>query len=383
MYSEILSGGDIHTLHMADGAIHGGYPVHFFSGHALKAQLDSRGMSVGLTLTDKGIMPPRDYHSISGQLYMLADYLGRLRGTFAKLSQIRAEDCVYANTDFWWDSVPVILCRAKRKLMILGMDCPTLGEILFKSRPDVTTIRLPSLHYWLSQQLALRWFRWCKNKRLFYVHPNQKARLLKMGYRESELVYISNGIDVQLADAIPDQPKIFDIVWTGRVHKQKGIDDLLATLEFLAAKLDDFRAIIIGSAKKTLAPRIEALGIADRVHFSGYVSEEEKFRLIKSSRVFLMPSHYESWGIVIGEALACAVPVVAYDVAAYRPVFGDFVRYVSLMNLDALKAEALKQVLAARSGNGYLTKMNLDEIKIPNSWEEARRKFCAAIADLG
>src|SRR4029077_2659721 len=160
------------------------------------------------------------------------------------------------------------------------------------------------------------------------VHEAMKPRLLRMGYHESELVYISNGIDVRQADSVPDQEKIYDAVWTGRVHKQKGIEDLLATLVFLAAKLENFRAVIIGSAKKTLAPQIEALGIGDKVHFSGYVTEEEKFQLLKSSRLFLMPSHYECWGIVIGEALACGVPVVAYDVWAYRPIFGDFVRYV-------------------------------------------------------
>jgi hypothetical protein len=64
--------------------------------------------------------------------------------------------------------------------MILGMDCPTLSEIIFQTRPDVKSVRLPSIHYWLSQNLALRLFRRCKNKN-FYVHEAMKPRLLKMG----------------------------------------------------------------------------------------------------------------------------------------------------------------------------------------------------------
>ncbi|MEO8427977.1 MAG: glycosyltransferase [Verrucomicrobiota bacterium] len=383
MYSEILSGGDIHTLQMADGAIRAGYPVHFLTGHAMKAQLESRRYPVSITLTDNGVMAPRKWESLSGQLAMLFDYLGRLRGTFAHLSEITPDDCAYLNTDFWWDSRPGIFCRAKRKLMILGMDCPTLSEIIFQSRPDVKSIRLPSIHYWLSQNLALRLFRRCKNKKLLYVHEAMKPRLLKMGYRESELVYISNGIDVRQADSVPEQEKVYDAVWTGRVHKQKGIDDLLATLVFLAAKIENFRAVIIGSAKKTLAPQVEALGIGDKVHFSGYVSEEEKFRLLKSSRVFLMPSHYECWGIVIGEALACGVPVVAYDVWAYRPIFGDFVRYAPCFDLQAFQDECLAQIQKLRRGENYLNEMNLEALKTEHSWEEAQRKFSAAVASLG
>ena len=87
MYSEILSGGDIHTLQMAEGAIRAGYRVHFLAGHAMKAQLNARRYPVTITVTDKGVMAPRKWESLSGQLAMLLDYLGRLRGTFARLSR--------------------------------------------------------------------------------------------------------------------------------------------------------------------------------------------------------------------------------------------------------------------------------------------------------
>lgn len=380
MYSPTLSGGDIHTLHMAEGAIRAGFPVHFFCGHALKAQIEARQLPVTLMLTDDGIMPPCRWDSFPGQLRMLRDYLGKTRRTLARLAEITPDDVVYLNTDFWWDSFPGIRSAARRKLMILGMDCPMLQEIAFRSRPDVTRLRLPSLHYWLAQNYSLRRFRHCPDKTLFYVHPNQVPRLRQLGYADRELVYISNGIDVARADAVPPQGKIYDVAWTGRVHPQKGIDDLLATLVYLREQLPDFRAILIGNVRAALEPRLAALGLQAHVHFSGYVSETEKFRLLKCSRVFLMPSKYESWGIVIGEALATGVPVVAYELAAYRPVFGDLLRYVAPFDLPAFQAAAGAAVRQQRAGDSPLPASKLIEFKRANSWEKAQEIFARQLS---
>ncbi len=382
MYSRILSGGDVHTLMMAEGALRHGHPVHFFAGHGLKLQLDERKLPVELTLTDDGLLPVEKWDSLKGQVTLLYDYTRRVRGSFRELSRITPEDCVYLNTDFWWDVLPGMRSRAKRKLMILGMDSPTLGEVLAASRADVKPIRLPSLHYWASQQLGLRWFRRCERKRLFYVHPDQKPRLLRMGYREEELVYISNGVDVARADAITEQPKQYDVVWTGRVHAQKGIEDLLATLAHLAREMPDFKAVLIGKVKERLEPRVRELGLERHVTFSGYVSEDEKFRLLKCSRLFLMPSRYESWGIVVGEALACEIPVLAYHLDCYPAVFGELVRYVPCFDAERYRGEAGRLVRELRSGQNYLEPAKLRQFKGENSWAAAQQKFCDAVAAL-
>ncbi len=382
MYSRILSGGDVHTLMMAEGAVRHGHAVHFFAGHGLKLQLDERKLPVELTLTDSGLLPVEKWDSLKGQVTLLYDYTRRVRGSFRELQRITSEDCVYLNTDFWWDVLPGIRSQARRKLMILGMDSPTLGQVLAASRPDVQPIRLPSLHYWLSQQIGLRLFRRCPSKRLFYVHPDQKPRLLRLGYRAEELVYISNGVDVTRADAVAEQEKQFDVVWTGRVHAQKGIEDLLTTLVRLAREIPDFKAMLIGKVKERLEPRIRELGLERHVQFSGYVSEDEKFRLLKCSRLFLMPSRYESWGIVIGEALACGVPVLAYRLDCYPAVFGDLVRYVPTFDAERYRAEAVRLVRELRAGQNYLEPDKLRQFKGENSWAAAQRKFCEAVAAL-
>ncbi len=278
-------------------------------------------------------------------------------------------------SDYWFDTIPLIRCRARVKILYLGMIAPTFAQVLFKSRADVTTTRLNSLYYWMSQQTSLRRFRRVRGGIVTYSHPEMRDYLLRFGYEESRLVYVPNGSDVAAADRVPEQQKKFDLAWVGRVHPQKGIDDLLATLAWLKNQLPDFRAIIIGKSKDALEPLVQKMGLTENVFFSGLVSEEEKFRLLKSSRVFVMPSRYESWGIVVGEALVAGTPVVAYKLDCYPPVFGDFVRYVKPFDVEEFQRAVEDEIRNQHAGKNYLASKDWMTLKQQLSWTMAQKNF--------
>lgn len=209
-----------------------------------------------------------------------------------------------------------------------------------------------------------------------------QPRLRELGLRDDETTYVSYGLEVTLNDSVPAPAKEFDVVWIGRVHRQKGIDDLLATLEFLAKRLENFRAVFIGNVKDALAPEIARRGLEKHVTFSGFVSESEKIRLFKASRLFLMPSRHEGSPRVVGESIIANVPVVAYDIPNYRPVFGNFVRYVPAFDLTAFQSAAADEIKKMRIGENYLEKLDLAEFKRANSWETTQGKFLSALEQL-
>jgi glycosyltransferase involved in cell wall biosynthesis len=382
VYGKHIGGGDTHFYQMARAAGRAGWRLHFFGGHALQFQLQQQALVAEQTLTDAAIMPPIRAETLGGQWRLLWDYLKRLVRTLNALNVIQPGDVAYAATDYWFDVWPVLLSGARRKMMILGMDAPTFGQIIRRSRPDVPPLRLNSIYYWASQNLSLRLFRFCRTKRLLYVHPSMKPRLLRIGYREEELAFVSNGMDLELADATPTQKKEYDVVWIGRFHRQKGIDDLLSTLSELCVSLPDFRAVLIGRLNEELAPHLMRLGLRDAVNFAGLVTDAEKFRLFKASRVMLMPSRYESWGIVIAEALACEVPVVAYDLAAYRPVFGDLVRYAPCFEAAKFQQLSLDVVRQSRAGESTLDHGTLNNFRQDSSWAAAGERFLKAVESL-
>jgi glycosyltransferase involved in cell wall biosynthesis len=77
------------------------------------------------------------------------------------------------------------------------------------------------------------------------------------------------------------------------------------------------------------------------VHFLGRVEEARKYDILRSSECFIFPSYEEGWAIVITEAMAAGLPVIAYDLPAYKP-FGNAIITVPLGD----KAAFSKSVLA-------------------------------------
>jgi glycosyltransferase involved in cell wall biosynthesis len=410
VFTTSIAGGDIHFMKLAEGVARAGYDVNYFGGHALREVIEKHRLPGAVTLTDDAKLLKLDTGALRGQFALFRDMYARYRRTLALRGRIAPEDYVYAVSDYWFDVVPAVRCAARRKLMVLHMEAPTFGQIITRGRPDVDPLRLASLHYWASQEWSLRRFAGCANDRsaelppgslgdskraerelgappalrthLFYLHPLMESRLSALGVGPDRRTLLSYGLDLGPTDAVPEQPRVYDAVWIGRIHRQKGIDDLLATLKHLAARLPGFKCIVIGNVRDALAPEIAARGLEKHVEFSGFVSEEEKIRLFKASRVFLMPSKHEGSPRVIGESLICKTPVVAYEIPNYRPLFGDFVRYAAPFDLTAFQGVAEQEILAVRYGTNYLDTMDLARFKQENSWETTQSKFLAILECL-
>lgn len=105
----------------------------------------------------------------------------------------------------------------------------------------------------------------------------------------------------------------FVMVTIGRLVSRKRVDDLLQVL----AILDDPRdlLVVVGDGPKLAEWQALArdLGVAERVRFAGYVSQEEKSKLLAGADVFASTSQHEGFGLVFLEAMEHGLPVVAYD----------------------------------------------------------------------
>jgi glycosyltransferase involved in cell wall biosynthesis len=60
------------------------------------------------------------------------------------------------------------------------------------------------------------------------------------------------------------------------------------------------------------------LGVAENIEFRFNASSDEVLRLLASSKAFIYPTRFDSFGLVVLESLSCGTPVVAYDIPAIR-----------------------------------------------------------------
>ena len=375
LFGRQLAGGDIHFLHTIRAVTRAGWQAEAFSGRILDHYRKEWNLPVNVIFTDRPEEEELRNDSIGGQIFLFWTFFRRFAMTLKKLSVVKPDDVIFSPTDYWFDVLPVAFSKARLKVFVLQMQAPSLREVIFRTRPDVEASRVASLHYCFSQWLSLLALRLCRNKRLVVVQPLLQAMALKRGFQPQEVACIPNGVDVETADAAPEPDKRFDVVWMGRAHRQKGIDDLLQTLQYLAKKIPNFRALLIGNLQPTLGSRIAELGLASNVEFSGYVSGVEKFRQLKSGRLFLMPSRHEGLPIVVGEALACNLPVVAYELEMYRPFFGSLLQYVPCFQIDQFSAAAASAVEKLRAGEQLLDAATLARFKQANSWPEVERQL--------
>jgi hypothetical protein len=73
------------------------------------------------------------------------------------------------------------------------------------------------------------------------------------------------------------------------------------------------------------------------------------------------------------------VPVVAYDVETYHPLFGNFLRYVRCFDLETFQDEARRQVEQMRAGTNYLAQTSVADFARRHSWNETGRGFLHAL----
>lgn len=140
-------------------------------------------------------------------------------------------------------------------------------------------------------------------------------------------VIIPNGIDtVRFNPGAPKLAKFQDgkinILFVGRLDRRKGPQFLLRSFENLRKKHENVRLIIVGDGflKEELLNEVKRRNIKDVV-FVGEVKAEETPGYYATADIFCAPSiRGETFGIILLEAMASGVPIVASDIEGYREV---------------------------------------------------------------
>jgi glycosyltransferase involved in cell wall biosynthesis len=188
---------------------------------------------------------------------------------------------------------------------------------------------------------------------------------------------IPNGIDLPPADSqLADHGS--HILYLGRIDlPHKGLDLLLAAYKESRLSMP---LVIAGSGTRRDERKFAAMARATGadIRWVGHVTGQRKRQLLEECAFLVMPSRYESFGLVALEAMACGKPVVHFDIPYLHWIEGD-VR-VPPYDVSALAAEmsALAADEAARHELGRIAQKAAQRY----TWELAAERYLALVQEL-
>jgi glycosyltransferase involved in cell wall biosynthesis len=129
---------------------------------------------------------------------------------------------------------------------------------------------------------------------------------------------IPNGVDVQRfrPGGSPARNGSVRLLYVGRLTYQKGVDVLIQALHKLASKIQfEVELVGDGNARRPLERMVQKFGLAERLHFTGWLDQTEIPQRYQQADIFVLPSRDEGMANVILEAMASGLPVIATSIA--------------------------------------------------------------------
>jgi len=292
----------------------------------LGKHLVRRGHEVDVVTLDRAFedgraLPPTD--TLHGMRVTRVPYRGSNRYPLAPsvLRHVRGHDVVHVHAvDFLADWLT--LTRALHHV------------------PVVLSTHGGFFHTGFAPRLKRLWFQTatralCASVDALLATSDQDLELFRQITDRVQLVRI--GVDLDRWLALDRWPVPGSWITVGRVDVHQGLSHLLRALAVVRDRDPRaFHAQVIGpEVVEGLLGRLQAerdaLGLGDRVRFTGRLDDAALLEAVRTAELGLWPAEYESFGISVVEAMAAGVPAVLNDIAAFRyfhaPRASELTRY--------------------------------------------------------
>jgi glycosyltransferase involved in cell wall biosynthesis len=286
----------------------GGAEIHL---HEIFGRLAARGHEIDLVTSGwpgsapRAVIDGMQVHRFGGR----HTFAVRGRSAVRRLLAARAYDVVVEDIN----KLPLYLCR----LTILPF-CAIVPH-LFGTTAFLEASWMVAALVWAAELPLPRSYR----RAAFHaISESTRDDLVRRGVPRERIEVIYPGVDAvwYCPDAGTPRDERPTFLYVGRLKRYKGVEVALRALALARATRPDLVLEIAGQGDDR--PRLERLsqrlGIADASRFLGFVSAEEKRRLLRRAWAVVFPSPKEGWGISNVEAAACGTPAVAADSPGLR-----------------------------------------------------------------
>lgn len=316
---------------------------------------------------------PFSNYFLGGKIFVGLEYLKRvLIAPFIGID--KNTDVIYSLTGIICDVFPSFVFKLRtKKIWVANVDNI---EAPPSQKPGSYIVNLFSYLLFRLSVFLLRWA-----DAIFITTPLKEVKdtLIRSGISPERVFLSNNGIPFDYVQKIkkPKTPK-YSAAFMGRIHKGKGVFDLIKAWAKVVKKFGQKEnLLVLGSGDKETTTKLQGAiskeGLRDKVVLAGFVKEKRKYQLLKSSKIFLYPSYYDANPISTVEALACGLPVVAYDLPIFVEHYPkNIIEIVSKGDIDQFSLKVIN-LLTDRVKMKMMTAAGMKWARNSN-WEEIFRK---------
>lgn len=277
-------------------------------------------------------------------------------------------------------------------LLAIGKCVPTLATIHHPITVD-RKLAIRSVRSFTKKVKYLRWYSFIGMQKRVARRLNRIITVSEFSKQDigkefrvplNRFSVVPNGIDTQTFHPIPEIRRKKDtlIVTNSADTALKGLYYLLQAV-YEISKRRKIKLTVIGTPKKNggIENLIRTLGIGNLVTFTGRISNEAFVRQYALSSVAVVPSLYEGFGLPVGEAMACGIPVISTTGGALPEVAGDAAVLVPPGDPGAL-ARAITTLLDHPEKADQLGRAGYQRVLNHFTWENAAKKTVAAYREV-
>lgn len=209
--------------------------------------------------------------------------------------------------------------------------------------------------------------------------------LIRFTHTEKTVIY--NGVDLDRLNtgnnSYTDLPEGYLIGTVGRLVPEKNQASIINAIGHLVEDKSDIQAVIVGDGqlRKELKELAEDKGVSNHIHFTGHVSRDEVYSILKSLDVFVFPSFYEGFGVAVVEAMTTGTPVIVNDIPVLREVVGDAGVFVDATDPEEV-ASAMKELYDNKEKRRILGEEAEDRAKNKFSLEKTVESYTSLYRSL-
>jgi len=266
---------------------------------------------------------------------------------------------LYSSSDFWMDVFPAVLLKLRfNKIKWISTWYQTAPNPLvgYKEGEREESYNLSALFYWLSQLVSRPLIKRYANKVIVnnedekkqFPGMNREGKVIVLigAVRLDEIKKYQSQITLRLRSGEGNHKSpIFDAVFQGRFHPQKGVVELIDIWKKVVEKKPDAKLAMIGDGPLMgeVKRRITMNKLTSNVSLFGYVFDgPDKYKIFAESRVVVHPAFYDSGGMAAAEAMAFGLPAVGFNLKSYESYYPKGMIKVKTGDLNAFAKTILR-----------------------------------------